>query len=260
MGDSVFVSRHLPQHRMPAITASQIFRTWVVYEYNWMVIILPILLMIGDTVCGWGITWAESTLTTGAYTSPIVEKWMKTYIVLALSLNLTCTGALSHCTFSATRDTDGVMEVLITARILKVSRTSADAGITGGSARALKKVLRIIVESGLIYTIHSLLFLIVSCLQSNALYPVADSVSACVSSGPSDILNSRAVDPHDDHMLPPGDHSDQQSAGGHTRSLNGLFRITLCASQFTGKTHGHLHSQRHRYGRAHIHSRDVVRR
>jgi hypothetical protein len=257
MGDSVFVSRYLPQQRITGITASQIFRTWVVYEYNWMVVILPILLMIGDTVCGWGITWAESTLTTGAYTSPIVEKWMKTYIVLALSLNLKCTGALSHGTFSATRDTDGVMEVLITARILKVSRTSADAGITG-SARALKQVMWIIVESGLIYTIHSLLFLIFSTLKSNAFYPVADSVSVCGRSGPSDILNSRAVDPHDDHMLPPGDHPDQQSAPGHSHSLNGLLRITLCASQFTDETHRHLHSQRHRYGRAHTHSQGVV--
>jgi hypothetical protein len=134
------------------------------------------------------------------------------------------------------------MAVLITARILKVSRTSADAGITG-SARALKQVMWIIVESGLIYTIHSLLFLIFSTLKSNAFYPVADSVSVYVPSETSAILKSRAVDPHDDHMLPPGDHSDQQSAGGHTRSLNGLFRITLCASQLTDKTHGHLHSQ-----------------
>jgi hypothetical protein len=241
MGDSVFVSRHIPQQRITGITASQIYRTWVVYEYNWMVIILPILLMIGDPVCGLSIALAESKLTAGSWTSPIIENWMKSYIVLTLSLNLMCTGASSLGTFSA-RGTDRVMAVLITTRILKVSRTSADAGITG-SARTLKKVMRIIVESGLIYTIHSLLFLIVSCLQSNALYAVADSVSACVSSEPSDTLNSRAVDPHDDHMLPPGDHSDQQSAGGHTRSLNGLFRITLCASQLTDKTHGHLHSQ-----------------
>jgi hypothetical protein len=243
---------------MPAITASQIYRTWVVYEYNWMVIILPILLMIGDPVCGLSIALAESKLTAGSWTSPIIENWMKSYIVLTLSLNLMCTSESSLGTFSE-RGTDRVMAVLITTRILKVSRTSADAGITG-SARALKKVMRIIVESGLIYTAHSLLFLVFSTLQSNALYPVADSVSACVRSETSAILKSRAVYPHNDHMLPPGDHSDQQSAGGHTRSPNGLLRIALCASQFSDETHGHLRSRCHRYGRAHTHSQGVVRR
>jgi hypothetical protein len=58
-------------------------------------IIVPILLMLGDTAAGFGITYAESQLKQGAYTDPSLQPWMMSFFTLTLCLNLLCTGVLS---------------------------------------------------------------------------------------------------------------------------------------------------------------------
>jgi hypothetical protein len=65
---------------------------------------------------------------------------------------------------------------MIVSRILRASHKSAQAGICE-SSKAFKGVVRVIIESGLIYTAHSLLCLVVATVQSYAFYPVTDSVS-----------------------------------------------------------------------------------
>jgi hypothetical protein len=68
---------------------------------------------------------------------------------------------------------------MIIFRIVRVSNESASNGVSGsGSGSVLKKLVRIIVESGLIYTTHSLILLVTVMTRSLALYPVADSVCA----------------------------------------------------------------------------------
>jgi hypothetical protein len=68
---------------------------------------------------------------------------------------------------------------MIIFRIMRVSNESAANGVSGsGSGSVLHKLVRIIVESGLIYTTHSLILLVTVMMRSLALYPVADSVRA----------------------------------------------------------------------------------
>jgi hypothetical protein len=64
---------------------------------------------------------------------------------------------------------------MIVYRIMRVSSASAQLRVKG--SKPLTYIARIIIESGMIYTAHSLITLVVVLTRSLAFYPVADSVS-----------------------------------------------------------------------------------
>jgi hypothetical protein len=177
LGDSVLVRRTTLQHGGVQLSEfPQIYRTYVVYNFDWRVVVVPILLMVGNSVSGFGITVAQTRLHRGGYTDPSLLPWMMTYISLTLCLNILCTGALTW-SFLRARMSDATREGMITYRILSVSNTYAATDVIGPK-KALNKIARIVTESGMIYTVHSIILVTVANIHSTAFFPVADSVRA----------------------------------------------------------------------------------
>jgi hypothetical protein len=70
----------------------QVYRTWVVNNYNWCFIVFPIILIIGDTCTGFGIAYAMSRTKTLGYLHPSVTPWTTAFVAISLTLNIICTG------------------------------------------------------------------------------------------------------------------------------------------------------------------------
>jgi hypothetical protein len=130
--------------------------------------------MMGETAAGYGITYAKAQLKYGGYTAPSLLPWMMSFFTVTLCLNMLCTGTLSIVCLRS--PSQRLAQGMIIARIWKVSHSSVTSQVSG-SRRALDNLVRIIIESGLIYSAHSLILLVVVSIHSLAFYPVADSVS-----------------------------------------------------------------------------------
>jgi hypothetical protein len=124
-----------------------VYRTWVVNSHDWRFIALPVLLVIGSNISGWGIVGSVGSRTSGTYLDPHVTPWTTAFIVTSITLNVLCTG-------------------MIIWRILSLQ----------GRSSGLQLVQRVVVESGFLYTLTSLLLLMTNTMQSASIYVVADSV------------------------------------------------------------------------------------
>jgi hypothetical protein len=112
---------------------------------------------------------------------------------------------------------------MIIARIWHVTSQTVSGLGTGKSTRvpthsAFKNVIRVVVESGLIYTVHSMIILITILTGSTALYPTADSVRTF--SSPLPLLEIRrlivlAVYPNNTDLLPPYHHPHRMGPNLH---------------------------------------------
>ncbi|RPD79531.1 hypothetical protein L226DRAFT_567624 [Lentinus tigrinus ALCF2SS1-7] len=133
-----------------------VYRCYVVYERNWKVVLLKIPSL---PACGWVVVYIGATLHISA---TLNESRLVPYITTVLSLTL-----------AMTTMTTG----LIVYRIMRISNGVASHDITrvGGNLR-LTRVVRILVESGLIYTASVVVFFGTFLASNNAQYPVADVV------------------------------------------------------------------------------------
>ncbi|RPD56565.1 hypothetical protein L226DRAFT_251866 [Lentinus tigrinus ALCF2SS1-7] len=136
-----------------------VYRCYVVYDRNWKVVLLPVLLWLTETVCGCVGVSIEATLHTSA---TLNEARLVPYITTILSLTL-----------AMTTMTTG----LIVYRIMQVNNSVASHDITrvGGNLR-LTRVVRILVESGLMYTTSVVVFFGTFLASNNAQYGVSEVV------------------------------------------------------------------------------------
>ncbi|KXN89033.1 hypothetical protein AN958_06384 [Leucoagaricus sp. SymC.cos] len=133
-----------------------IYRCWVVWNYNYWVIILPLILLtlefaINTMLLVW---YTHSGLASGVD----ILAWMATIYPLVFAQNIITTG-------------------LIAFKIWTQHRTSAANGVVDASSRlSLMHILRIIIESAGIYTIQLLVLLILYPMQHNAQFIVQSAV------------------------------------------------------------------------------------
>jgi hypothetical protein len=130
-----------------------VYRTWIVNSRDWRFIAFPCLLVLGSFVSGWGIVWTVGALETGVYLANTVRPFTDAFLACSITLNILCTGMISW-------------------RIISVTRRT-------GSALSL--VTRVVVESALLYTITSIIFLITNAAKNASVYIVADAVRALTS-------------------------------------------------------------------------------
>ncbi|RPD71692.1 hypothetical protein L226DRAFT_547169 [Lentinus tigrinus ALCF2SS1-7] len=135
-----------------------VYRCYVVYERNWKVVVIPVLLWLAETACGWVTVYIEATLHTAA---TLDQFRLVPFITSVLSLTL-----------AMTTITTG----LIVYRIRKINNSvaSKDAARGKGGNGRLIRVVRILVESGLIYTISVIVFFCTFLTSNNAQYGVSD--------------------------------------------------------------------------------------
>ncbi|RPD54059.1 hypothetical protein L227DRAFT_556836 [Lentinus tigrinus ALCF2SS1-6] len=136
-----------------------VYRCYVVYERNWKVVLVPALLWLAETACGWVVVYIEATLHTSA---TLNESRLVPFITSVLSLTLAMTT---------------ISTGLIVYRILQINNGVASHDITRvGGNRRLTRVIRILVESGLIYTASVVVFFGTFLASNNAQYGVSDVV------------------------------------------------------------------------------------
>ncbi|KAJ7903797.1 hypothetical protein B0H14DRAFT_3421976 [Mycena olivaceomarginata] len=123
-----------------------IFRCWKVYSKSWRVVAFSLLLYLGGTACAVMILRVVATLHSNTLiTSSSLNPLILSFWVLTIVQNIITTG-------------------LLVFRIWRVDRNTA----------RLRNTMRIIIESGLMYTTIALLTFITQITNSNSTYGVSD--------------------------------------------------------------------------------------
>ncbi|KAJ6560372.1 hypothetical protein B0H19DRAFT_1260982 [Mycena capillaripes] len=136
-----------------------VFRTFIVWNRRWLVIIIPSLLCLANTITSVLAIISLSDLD-GASMWSVVD-WLNAVVSLTLSTNIICTG-------------------LISFRIIRVYRQ-----VAGMVSRKLGrsdsiKILSVIVESAAIYTTVLLATLVVARIEGFAVYILIDCLSPTI--------------------------------------------------------------------------------
>lgn len=133
-----------------------IYRCWVIWNYNYWVIILPaILLILEFGVNTMLLVWFTHF---GMASGEAILSWMATIYPLVFAQNIITTG-------------------LIGFKIWTQHRSSTANGVIDASSRlSLMRILRIIIESAAIYTFQLLVLLILYPMQHNAQFIVQSAV------------------------------------------------------------------------------------
>ncbi|KAK0482457.1 hypothetical protein IW261DRAFT_1592227 [Armillaria novae-zelandiae] len=124
-----------------------IWRCWSVWAHNWRVIILPVLFVIGEIVCGVNIVVHQLTV---SFEDETQTHWAVAIMAATVGTNILCT-------------------TLIVARILHNARRNR--GIMEG-IRTYRGVLEIVVESAALHSIIFVALVISYPIKGNAyMYP-----------------------------------------------------------------------------------------
>ncbi|KAJ7749586.1 hypothetical protein DFH07DRAFT_828975 [Mycena maculata] len=137
-----------------------IYRCWMVYGKSWRVVAFSILLWCGAAACTGMVLHIEGTLHSNALiTSGSLQPLVTSFWLLTITLNLLTTG-------------------LLVFRIWKVDRQNARFAYQTASSQyrpsRLRKVMRIIIESGLMYTVVAFITFVTYIVNSNSSYGTSD--------------------------------------------------------------------------------------
>ncbi|KAJ6595600.1 hypothetical protein DFH09DRAFT_973684, partial [Mycena vulgaris] len=138
-----------------------IYRCWIVYSKSWRVVALPILLFLGGGVCNVMTLILEANLHSNALvTSKALKPVITAFWILTIVLNILTTG-------------------LLVFRIWRVDRQNAQFGYhtaSSGDAQPsrLRQAMRIIIESGLMYTTLAFVTFVTYITDSNSVYGTSD--------------------------------------------------------------------------------------
>ncbi|KAI0027984.1 hypothetical protein K488DRAFT_35307, partial [Vararia minispora EC-137] len=141
-----------------------IYRCFIVWSKNWFIIV------------GLGILWV-------AFLVVAVIEW---YIEFTMHSNALLSASnlrpFVHAVQSITLCINVIATSLIVYKIYQVQKTNTSVSIHGGGASSgLKRAMRIIIESGALYTASVIAFFAVYLASSNAQYVAADAVSFGIS-------------------------------------------------------------------------------
>ncbi|TFK34337.1 hypothetical protein BDQ12DRAFT_763607 [Crucibulum laeve] len=134
-----------------------IYRCWVVNNRSWLSISVPILLWLGCIVCEIRILFLQATLHASAlFSNKATFPYHASFWGISVTLNIMTT-------------------TLLIRRIWKIDR-EASKYRTNQSVKyesRLRHVMRIVLESGMIYTFSALLTFLTEITKSTASYPVS---------------------------------------------------------------------------------------
>ncbi|KAF8345147.1 hypothetical protein F5887DRAFT_1282876 [Amanita rubescens] len=136
-----------------------LYRCWVIYSRNWLVIMFPLLMWLGETACGIMAAYREATLPTdgsGMLNTSRLSPWITGLLSLTLAMNLITTS-------------------LIVYRIWNIQRVLKHRSVTT-VFMPLTSVTRVLIESGTFYTISIVILFVVYMLSNNAELAVSDAL------------------------------------------------------------------------------------
>jgi hypothetical protein len=158
-----------------------IYRCFVVYGRSWLVIAFPCLLWLGTATCGFALPIVEATFGgNGILTAKKLNVWTDAGTVLTLCTNLFTTCGFICVALRLLVLRPYLRSGLIAARLYLVSRRTASMVYRTtdiSSEQPVRYAMRIIIESGVIYTVSTIVQAAVSYSRSLSVYPVSNSVS-----------------------------------------------------------------------------------
>ncbi|KAF9444736.1 hypothetical protein P691DRAFT_736036 [Macrolepiota fuliginosa MF-IS2] len=140
-----------------------IYRCWVVYGRRWLVIVPSLVLYLGGVSMACKLIEVEANPSTlrniSLNSSQILPWWIAFFAITAIQNTLTTS--------------------ILVWRIWRVEKQSEryihrSGSTAGNQPRHLRKVIRVIAESGAAYTLMVFSTFLVSVTKSNALYPTSD--------------------------------------------------------------------------------------
>jgi len=137
-----------------------IYRCLVVYYYRWLVVAVPLLFWITNIVLSAIIIFISSTLKIHAVLSVgNLKPFITSFLVLNLATNMLTTGLIAYRFLSLTHvlNDDQQDDVFVVTR-----------------HATLRKISRVIIESGLVNLIVIFVGFVTFITDSNAVYPVSD--------------------------------------------------------------------------------------
>ncbi|TFK38844.1 hypothetical protein BDQ12DRAFT_682592 [Crucibulum laeve] len=131
-----------------------IYRLWIVWGYNRLVIIFPICTLMGLTACGVGVTYQLTQFKPGENVFPVISVWIMSDYAFTLCTNVYST-------------------IMIAYRVWSINASSKKFG-----GPNFNSVLGIVVESSVIYTSWTIFFFACYLSESNLQFIAIDAWSA----------------------------------------------------------------------------------
>ncbi|KAJ7983269.1 hypothetical protein DFH06DRAFT_1081455 [Mycena polygramma] len=138
-----------------------VYRCWVVHSKSWVVVAASIVLWLGTAVCTVMNIQIEASLHSHALiTSSSLQPVIISFWCLTISQNLLTTGLLVYRIYTIDKEN---------------SRFAYHSNSSGNKAPSrLRRVMRIILESGLMYTVTAIVTFITFISGSNSAYATSD--------------------------------------------------------------------------------------
>jgi hypothetical protein len=156
-----------------------VYRCYIVYGRRWLVIIPSLILFLSGIAIAIQFVQVQITISNSAVTlnSNILKPWWSAFFAITAAQNVLTTCKLSILSVSITHS-DPL--ALLVWRIWRVER-QIEKYYTGSFAPTgqprLRKVIRVVAESGAAYSTLVFMTFVVGMCNSNAIYPLADAVS-----------------------------------------------------------------------------------
>ncbi|KAF8639085.1 hypothetical protein AX16_010391 [Volvariella volvacea WC 439] len=138
-----------------------LYRCWVVYNRRYLIVLLPTLVWIAGTVSGAMTIWAEATLSNNNADSLLNASKIVPFITSMLSLTLAV---------------NVIVTSMIVWRIHSVRRPLKHRSVLSMDDGPLANVLRVLIESGLMYTISIVILFILYMANNNGQFGVSNAV------------------------------------------------------------------------------------
>ncbi|TFY75973.1 hypothetical protein EWM64_g8041 [Hericium alpestre] len=144
--------------------AMLIYRCYVIYGQSWKIASALSVMWGGCVICEVILCYLE--ITSGRDTdldSPFVKPVATSVLIITLVLNFIATFLIVH-------------KIWAIQRLVSRVRLSAEGDTAAGDNSPLLRAIRIVVESGMMYTLAVLIFVIMHLANNYAQYPLSDSI------------------------------------------------------------------------------------
>ncbi|KIJ35026.1 hypothetical protein M422DRAFT_212789 [Sphaerobolus stellatus SS14] len=146
-----------------------IYRCYIVWGFHWKIIVLPSIMLIGTTVCGYLAVFNFSQVVPGQNVFALnIAEWGTALFSLSLATNIVVTS-------------------LIAGRIWWISRQT-QAHVGRKHRQKYNNAVAIILESGAIYSVSQMTLLILYCVKTNAVFIVYDALAQIMGIVPTLII------------------------------------------------------------------------
>ncbi|KIY49640.1 hypothetical protein FISHEDRAFT_23253, partial [Fistulina hepatica ATCC 64428] len=153
-----------------------VYRCWTIYGRTYvstLLCIVPFLSLLAETACGIVAIYFEANL--GSNSALLEADRVTTWMIISMTAIPLATNVVA----TSQTDVPGYLHVLpkpglIVYRLWSVHRELRKSGFEGGSTSGL--AMKVIIESGAIYTSSIVILTVLYLCHNNGMYPVSDAV------------------------------------------------------------------------------------